>query len=144
MVEGKICRGSSAKYHQSIAALLAFSRIQKSRHENNSNAYPMLIISPTDVVILIYQPDTDTLIISQILPWEKLTYFFVWAVLHHVIFPIKLPVSYECGYKKVIQTFPGQDFWYLESRSVLQKNCGSLTSHFEYSFLPEGLIRTSS
>ena len=36
MVEGKILRGSSARYHQSIAALLTFSKIQKSRHENNS------------------------------------------------------------------------------------------------------------
>ena len=92
MVEGKICRGSSAKYHQSIAALLAFSRIKKYRHENNSNAYPMLIVCPKDVVIQIYQPDTDTLIITQILLWQNLTYFFVWAVLHHVILSIKLPV----------------------------------------------------
>ena len=36
MVEGKIRRGSSARHHQSIAALLTFSKIQKSCHEKNS------------------------------------------------------------------------------------------------------------
>ena len=60
MVEEKICRGSSLKYHQSIAALLMFSKIQRSRHQSESDAFPMLVVCPTDVVILIYQPETYT------------------------------------------------------------------------------------
>lgn len=77
MVEEKICRGSSLKYHQSIAALLMFSKIQRSRHQSESDAFPMLVVCPTDVVILIYQPETDTLVITQVLPWERGAYFCV-------------------------------------------------------------------
>ena len=77
MVEGKIGKGSSLKYHQSIAELLMFSKIQRSRHPSESDAFPMLVVCLTDVVILIYQPENDTLVITQVLPREREAYFFV-------------------------------------------------------------------
>ena len=122
MVEGKIGKGSSLKYHQSIAELLMFSKIQRSRHPSESDAFPMLVVCPTDVVILIFQPENDTLVITQVLPWEREAYFFVWAVLHHSIFPIKMPVAKECGYKKATANLSLGDNWYLNYRSVLQKH----------------------
>ena len=74
MVEGKARGGSSVlRYYQSIAALLTVSKIQRLRHRDESDALPMVIVNPTDVVILVYQPETDTLIITQVLPWEKVT-----------------------------------------------------------------------
>ena len=87
-----MCRGCSWKYHQSIAALLVFSKIERSRHSSESNAFPMLVVCPTDVVILIYQPETDTLVITQVLPLQREAYFLVWEVLRHNIFPIKMPL----------------------------------------------------
>lgn len=122
MVEGKISRGSSSRYHQSIAALLMFSKIQRSRHPSESDAFPMLVVCPTDVVILIYQPETDTLMITQVLPWNIVAYFFLWAVLHHNIFPIKIPISKECGYNKAAPNFSFDDYWYLDNRAVFHKN----------------------
>lgn len=122
MVEGKISRGSSSRYHQSIAALLMFSKIQRSRHPSESDAFPMLVVCPTDVVILIYQPETDTLMITQVLPWNIVAYFFLWAVLHHNIFPIKIPISKECGYNKAAPNFSFDDYWYLDNRTVFHKN----------------------
>jgi len=122
MVEGKMCRGSSWKYHQSIAALLMFSKIERSRHSSESNAFPMLVVCPTDVVILIYQPETDTLVITEVLPWQREAYFLVWEVLYHNIFPIKMPLSKECGYKKATTNLSLGDYWYLDNRSVLQTN----------------------
>ena len=107
------------KYHQSIAALLMFSKIQRPRHQSESDAFPMLVVCPTDVVILIYQPETDTLVITQVLPWEGEAYFLVWAVLHHSIFPIKIPLSKECGDKKATANLSLGDYWYLDNRSVL-------------------------
>ena len=74
-----------------------FSKIERSRHSSESNAFPMLVVSRTDVVILIYQSETDTLVITQVLPWQREAYFLVWEVLHHNIFPIKMPLSKECG-----------------------------------------------
>jgi len=45
MVKGKIRGGSSSlRYHQSIAALLAFSKIQRFRHQRESDAFPMVIV----------------------------------------------------------------------------------------------------
>lgn len=135
IVEGKICRGSSLKYHQSIAALLMFSKIQRPCNRSESDAFPMLVVCRTDVVILIYQPETDTLVITQVLPWEKVAYFFVWAVLHHSIFPIKIPVSKECGYKKATVNISFDDYWYLTNRNVLQANTNSeLTTVYEWVF----------
>lgn len=132
MVEGKIYRGSSLRYHQSIAALLMFSKIQRLRHPKESDAFPMLVVCPSDVVILIYQPETDTLVITQVMPWGRVAYFFVWAVLHHSIFPIKLPVSKECGYKKATPNLSLGDYWYLDNRNVLQTNASSdLTTVYE-------------
>ncbi|XP_067019052.1 uncharacterized protein [Acropora muricata] len=123
MVEGKSHGGTSLlRHHQSIAALLTFSKIQKSRHLIKSNTFPMLIVSPTDVIILMYQPQTDTLVITQVLPWEKVAYFFVWAVLHHSIFPINMPEAVECGYAKATEDFSFGDYWYLENKTVLQGN----------------------
>lgn len=122
MVEGKISRGSSSRYYRSIAALLMFSKIQRSRHPSESDAFPMLVVCPTDVVILIYQPETDTLMITQVLPWKREAYFFVWAVLHHNIFPIKIPISRECGYNKAALNFSFGDYWYLDNRAVFQTN----------------------
>ena len=123
MVEGKTRRGSSsARYYQSIAALLAFSKIQKFRHREESDAFAMLIVCPTDVVILIYQPETDTFVISQALSWGKVTYFFVWAVLHHKIFSIEIPVPKECGFTKATRNLLFDDYWYLANRNVLQGN----------------------
>ena len=123
MVEGKSHGGTSLlRHHQSIAALLTFSKIQKSRHLIKSNTFPMLIVSPTDVIILMYQPQTDTLVITQVLPWEEVAYFFVWAVLHHSIFPINMPEAVECGYAKATEDFSFGDYWYLENKTVLQGN----------------------
>ena len=123
MVEGKSHGGTSLlRHHQSIAALLMFSKIQKSRHLIKSNTFPMLIVSPTDVIILMYQPQTDTLVITQVLPWEKVAYFFVWAVLHHSIFPINMPEAVECGYAKATEDFSFGDYWYLANKTVLQGN----------------------
>ena len=122
MVAGKMSRGSSWKYHQSIAALLMFSKIERSRHSSESNAFPMLVVCPTDVVILIYQPETDTLVITQVLPLQREAYFLVWEVLHHNIFPIKMPLSKECGYKNATTNLSLGDYWYLDNRSVLQAN----------------------
>ena len=116
MVAGKMSRGSSWKYHQSIAALLMFSKIERSRHSSESNAFPMLVVCPTDVVVLIYQPETDTL------PLQREAYFLVWEVLHHNIFPIKMPLSKECGYKNATTNLSLGDYWYLDNRSVLQAN----------------------
>ena len=132
MVEGKIYRGGSLIYHQSIAALLTFSEIQRLRHRDESDAFPMLVVFPSDVVILIYQPETDTLVITQVMPWGRVAYFFVWAVLHHSIFPIKLPVSEKCGYKNATGNLSLDDYWYLKNKSVLQTNASSdLTSLYE-------------
>ena len=123
MVEGKSRGGSSlSRYYQSIAALLTFSKIQTSRHQLESYVFPMLIVCPTNVVILIYQPKTDTLIISQVLPWGNVAFFFVWAVLHHSIFPIKIPEPVECGYAKFTEDFPFGDYWYLDHKRVLLGN----------------------
>ena len=123
MVEGKARGGSSVlRYYQSIAALLTVSKIQRLRHRDESDALPMVIVSPTDVVILVYQPETDTLIITQVLPWEKVAYFFLWVALHHSIFPIKIPVAVECGYRNATLSLPYDDYWYLRNRRVLQGN----------------------
>ena len=135
MVEGKIRgRTSLLRYHQSIAALLAFSKIQKSRHRIGSVAFPMLVVCPTDVVILLYQPDTDTLVISQVLPWEKVAYLFVWAVLHHSMFPIKIPEPVECGYTKATEEFSFGEFWYLRNKSVLQGNSSEELTTFDCTY----------
>ena len=85
----------------------------------------LLVVCPTDVVILIYQPETDTLVITQVLPWEKVAYFCVWAVLHHSIFPIIIQVSMECGYKKATVNLSFDDYRYLTNRNVLQANTNS-------------------
>ena len=135
MVEGKIRgRTSLLRYHQSIAALLAFSKIQKSRHRIGSVAFPMLVVCPTDVVILMYQPDTDTLVISQVLPWEKVAYLFVWAVLHHSMFPIKIPEPVECGYTKATEDFSFGEYWYLRNKSVLQGNSSEELTTFDCTY----------
>lgn len=120
------------KYHESIAALLMFSKIQRSRHQSESNAFPMLVVCPTDVVILIYQPETDTLAITQVLPWERGAYFLCGQFCITVYFPIKMPVSKECAYKKATANLSLGDYWYLDNRRVLQTNPTSeLTTVYE-------------
>ena len=101
MVEGKIYRGGSLIYHQSIAALLTFSEIQRLRHRDESDAFPMLVVFPSDVVILIYQPETDTLVITQVMPWGRVAYFFVRAVLPTQIASIREMWIQKCYWKSL-------------------------------------------
>ena len=108
-----------------------FSKILRSRHQSKSDAFPMLVVCPTDVVILSYQPETDTLVITQVLPWEREAHFFVWAVLHHSIFPIKMPVSKECGYKKATANLSLGDYWYLDNRNALMRSPTELTTVYQ-------------
>ena len=79
MVEGKsTSEGNDGKgYHQAIAELFMFSKIQRLRHkdEGDEHAFPMLVINPQDVVILIYHPESDTLVISEYLEWGRIAYF---------------------------------------------------------------------
>ena len=49
-------------------------------------------------------------------------FFLCGQFLHHSIFPIKIPVSKECGYKKATANLSFGDYWYLTNRSVLQAN----------------------
>ena len=99
-----------------------FSKIERSRHSSESNAFPMLVVCPADVVILIYQPETDTLVITQVLPLQREAYFLGWEVLLHNIFPIKMLLSKEFGYKKATTNLSLGDYWYLDNRSMLQTN----------------------
>ena len=52
----------------------------------------------------------------------KSSVFFVWAVLHHSMFSIKIPVSVECGYTKATVNLSFDGYWYLAIRTVLQAN----------------------
>lgn len=70
IIEGKLKtfgERSLSHFFQSIASLLMFSKIQRSRHPDDSDAFPMFIVCPTEVVILIYQSETDTLLFTQVM-----------------------------------------------------------------------------
>lgn len=130
VVEGKFTsEGKGGKgYHQAIAELFMFSKIQRLRHkdEGDEHAFPMLVINPQDVVILIYHPESDTLVISEYLEWGRIAYFFVWAVLHHNIFPIKLSRGVKCGYQSIAPPLDLENVWYLSSKDVLHDEPPSL------------------
>ncbi|XP_068685167.1 uncharacterized protein [Montipora foliosa] len=106
---------------QCVATVITFAQIQLKRHPGISYPIPMLRADPGGVVVLVYDYQSDLLMISHRLPWDEFAFFVVWLVLHYSLFPPKVPSGCEdfcSGYKARSHGISLGDPWYLKSTNV--------------------------
>ena len=92
---------------QCIATITTFAFIQRIRHPHELKIYPMLTISGYGVVMLLYNPNTDILLISEAMSWDvDVSFLVIWLCLHYHSLLIgegpKLD-HLKCGFKKVFE-----------------------------------------
>lgn len=142
IVEGKktSARIDLSDLSQCIATITTFAFIQQLRQRSEIEMFPMLLITSRGIVMLLYNPNNDVLLTSEVLEWKhKITFYVIWVSLHYNIFKPRPPTDeLECGFKKIFEKYVNlSNYVYLE-RSF--KNASQRKREIR-SFLPLGITK---